>query len=174
MNYIREELLRQQDLLAVLMSGKEQEPADDGEPWTDDGLTGEEAFYGFGTEARSLRPERRSSRQMDEMSVWAPDGIEGERLESTRSMTEDRNGLSRVWAAGMRRDSEELRIPAGDEIAVAFPQVGSGYETVFPLPAAMGRTLFVGEGTTAPLNVRSVSRCIQRDARRYDGGFSMY
>lgn len=44
-----------------------------------------------------------------------------------------------------------------------------------PVTAERGEIMFVGGGgQTAATDAEAVSRAIQRDARRYDGGFSLY
>lgn len=44
-----------------------------------------------------------------------------------------------------------------------------------PVTAGRGEIMFVGGGgQTAATDAEAVSRAIQRDARRYDGGFSLY
>lgn len=168
MNYIREELLRQREILAALMSGGDREQQEDDQQIADlmederEGLRGGER-----AELRRTRPgqkDRAGTQSTDEAWALETTGFERAWREHAWAAAEgetDPDGLramAEAWTA-----SEEARVPVEEERSVASQ------------PAAiMGRTLFAGEGTATPLNVRSVSRGIQRDARRYDGGFSMY
>ena len=155
MNYIREELLRQREILAALMSGEDRGQQEDDQQTDDlmedqrEGLRGGER-----AELRSTRPGQKDRAGIQSADkVWTPEtaGLESDWTDRTQAVAE-------TWTA-----SEDARVPMEEERFMASQ------------PASiMGRTLFAGEGTATPLNVRSVSRGIQRDARRYDGGFSMY
>ena len=165
MNYIREELLRQREILAALMSGGDREQQEDDQQIADLMEDEREGLRGFeNAEVRRARlgqGDREGIRSANEAWALETAGFESGWTERAWAMAGSATGsraMAEAWTA-----SEEARVPVEEERSVASQ------------PAAiMGRTLFAGEGTAAPLNVRSVSRGIQRDARRYDGGFSMY
>lgn len=141
MNYIREELLRQQRALAALMSGEEPDLAEErGEGLADLAREEREELRGHGdTLGYGGRPLNRSvSRAAEGVPFFKPAGVE--------------NG----------------------EPAIPWAVVGTGAE-----PGTAGVTAGRWPVSGAPaaetaMDLRSVSRGIQRDARRYDGGFSMY
>ena len=179
MNYIREELLRQREILAALMSGGDREQQEDDQQIADlmederEGLRGGER-----AELRRTRPgqkDRAGIRSTDEAWALETAGFERAWREHAWAAAEGETGpdglraMAEAWSA-----SEKVRVPVEEERFMVVPQAVSGEQMASPPTAIMGRTLFAGEGTATPLNVRSVSRGIQRDARRYDGGFSMY
>ena len=141
MNYIREELLRQQRALAALMSGEEPDLAEErGEGLADLAWEEREGLRGHGDTAGSGgRPLSRSvSRAAEGVPFFEPAAVE--------------NGEPAIpWAV------------AGTGAEPGTTGVTVGQWPVSGAPAA---------GTA--MDLRSVSRGIQRDARRYDGGFSMY
>ena len=139
MNYIREELLRQQRALAALMSGEEPDLAEErGEGLADLAREEREELRGHGdTAGYGGRPLSRSvSRAAEGVPFFEPAAFE--------------NG----------------------EPAIPWAVAGTGAE-----PGTAGVTAGrrpVSEAAGTAMDLRSVSRGIQRDARRYDGGFSMY
>ena len=141
MNYIREELLRQQRALAALMSGEEPDLAEErGEGLADLAREEREELRGHGdTAGYGGRPLSRSvSRAAEGVPFFEPAAFE--------------NGEPAVpWAvAGTRARPETAGMAAGRW--------------------SVSEALAAGTA----MDLRSVSRGIQRDARRYDGGFSMY
>ena len=141
MNYIREELLRQQRALAALMSGEEPDLA-------------EERGEGL---ADLAREEREGLRKHGDTA-----GYGGRPL--SRSVSQAAEGVPFFKPAGV--ENGEPAIPwavAGTGAEPGTAGVTAGRWPVSGAPAA---------GTA--MDLRSVSRGIQRDARRYDGGFSMY
>lgn len=141
MNYIREELLRQQTLWAALASARE-DPAEEERM--------EEQLLGQGWERQG---ETRGNNGLTgtEAETWvgySPQAVEKEPFVGTA-------------------------LP-GSEAATVWDVKGRHRET--ELTEAGGQLIFA-EGTVAEqfsMDVKRISRSIQRDARRYDGGFSMY
>lgn len=166
MNYIQEELLRQREILAALMSGEDWERQEGDRQIAGLMEDEREGLRGFeNAEVRRVRlkqGDRAGIQSADK--VWTPEtaGLESDWTDRTQAVAE-------TWTA-----SEDARGPVEEERFMVFSQAVSGEQMASSPTAIMGRTLFAGEGTATPLNVRSVSRGIQRDARRYDGGFSMY
>ena len=179
MNYIQEELLRQRELLAVLMRGGGRKDAD-GEQRRADGAmepsSGEFSQYkaleeaggrpGTADGAGWLREDRARALPdagfEDGEGPWGRAG-DGTGAEPFRSMAEDRSAPVRPRAA------------AGSGRVPALSRALDGTGPMMEGEERRGRTRFAGEGVSdADWDIRSVSRGIQRDARRYDGGFSMY
>ena len=158
MDYVREELLRQQKLLAALMSGrpKAKEGAESGpertsgreEIWsgTSSGTgAAVEETGGTGLETTALRV--RISRPDQEKRDSATVEASSER-ETQSEPSADRAVESDGWAK-----SVQLGMPDADDW---------GWAPVLRRSAAGGT------------DAQTVSRAIQRDARRYDGGFTIY
>ena len=141
MNYIREELLRQQTLWAAL-AGIGEEPAE--EERTEGPLPGQ------GWE-RHRENSRNSSLTGAEEEVWVDYDSQSVEREPFAGSALPRSEAATVWdVKGRHRETE--------------------------LTEAGGQQIFAG-GTAAErfsMDVKRISRSIQRDARRYDGGFSMY
>lgn len=140
MNYIREELLRQQTLWAVLASVREdlaEERVEEqvlgqgwekqGEPHGNNGLAGAEteAWVGYGPQA------------VEEVPF----------VGTAHPGRED----ATAWGVKARHRGTDLT-EAGEQMIFAGGTVAEQFS----------------------VDVKRISRSIQRDARRYDGGFSMY
>lgn len=150
MNYIQEELLRQRNALAALMSG----------------TTAEE------TEAQERSGPDRAERKDGKKAAAdrAAEGVMG-RAGGT--------GAEAVTASGeaVEEEASVLKEAAADrrdaELHASTPKRSGGWTALQRMES--WRT---GSGTAAAdrtaMDLRAVSRGIQRDARRYDGGFSAY
>lgn len=153
MDYIREELLRQQALLVILLTGQRTELAEEQEPRSD----AEEAPLLETAPARRLR------------QGWTG-GAGGEvTLENTPP---------ELPAAGGRGAGEtaESRAAVRRGPAAAVPEAPG--RAAGPLPLEAGEIRLVTE-VRRPESGRSadpaaLSLAFQRDARRYDGGFRLY
>lgn len=155
MDYIQEELLRQKKVLAVLMSG---------------GTTGTER-----KEERSERTDVASSREKSEKQSFYSISAEGDAEELRMELAEELAGRiersiprdpNPVFAGG--RSVPDLRRDAASGRALSrIYSIDTGRNPGYVV--SLERT--ITGGTT---DVRTVSRSIQRDARRYDGGFSIY
>lgn len=149
MNYIQEELLRQRRALAALMSGQEPET------------------------------EERSASEMPEQAAE-----QSGRLARRGEHGTVRDGGTEPGAGTPEgRSTDTLRELAGD----ALPGGGGPRETETARTAPERWTETGTERLAGPwaavgassageraVDLRTVSRGFQRDARRYDGGFSMY
>lgn len=142
MDYIREELLRQRNILSLLMiGGRNGEPEKNGD------------------EGDEIPESGRSSAQQDNryQTLWRTDlmsGLSGRRMWSADGTEE--NHRSGFWNdRGLKRHMKPLAI-AEDE--------AESFRTVLYEPMVSGTVV----------GVRELSRSIQRDARRYDGGFTIY
>lgn len=160
MDYVREELLRQQKLLATLMSGgakTEENPEGEPEqtPGTEESLweasSGTRAFAegtgGTGPETAALRVRMSQPGQ-------------GERDPAADGDASSEREFPRETSAG--------------GIGAAEPDRWSGIRTGMPDPDDWGWTSVVRRSAAGGTDAQAVSRAIQRDARRYDGGFTIY
>lgn len=195
MNYIREELLRQQELLVVLLTGRtvhtpseeletaeresrtEAAPASEWESWisagmetADDGARREKAAA---LAARAfLRTAGENAREWDALQA-------SRRLPSVyRSISQETD----LQTAAGRQSAAAGQVQAG-EIALALggmdPTARSMGMAGLPVGTAeAGEVRLVTELRQAesgePSDAAALSRAFQRDARRYDGGFRLY
>lgn len=149
MNYIQEELLRQRRALAALMSGQEPETEETPAPETPE---------------RALDQDRRLARR-------------GEPGTARDGGTEMGAGTRERRAADMGRESVQDTLPGGGGLwetetarRVSEHRIEPGADWLAG-PWAAANAASAGE---RGVDLRTVSRGFQRDARRYDGGFSMY
>lgn len=160
MDYIRRELLRQQAALARLLLGggkeNEEQPADAASPARRDETSGYPVTTGnktgnpLDTAAKSLR--------------WQLSTVE--RLPEDRRPTAESgdHGETAAWAGSLAAGAGPRFARRGP--VRPFPPADSG-ETA---EQGFWRHLETGERS----DEKALSRMIQRDARRYDGGFSLY
>lgn len=132
MDYIREELLRQNRILAALMSVTET-PEDTQDPQEESRQT----ISSPGTD------------ETNPTAIWRRRAVE-------------ELSAAGVQISGVRNDQNPKKQPGGD-----FYAEEAARTPLYVVPQE--RT-----GSRETADIRDVSRCIQRDARRYDGGFSIY
>lgn len=137
MDFIREELLRQKDLLTVLMTGKNREQTEEYEPAEED--------FGW---RRILGGQPTFERAVpgyhgDPWEEFAPEQRDPAKTEHDRRQYAPRAG--RHWTQSRAEEA-------------------AGAVFVMPHRDTAGQRA----------DVRELSRKIQQDARRYDGGFSIY
>ena len=145
-DYIQEELLRQKEALAVLMSGGTQAREDSGR--ADTGTTAEKDL--IWQESAESAYER----------VWEEDVLERTKRSSVRESM--RGAVNRVAVSDLGGT-----VNAASGMNQSYYHPDALRVSAYKVPYERFVT-----GKTA--DVRDVSRSIQRDARRYDGGFSMY
>lgn len=159
MDYVQEELLRQERILATLLYGGQVPKA----------IPADQVSAPPPTEADRVSPAERLGTQ-GASGGWsgtapptdrAAGAEEGETLPAA--------GQTTAGPAAVHRQSSARR---GQRGRAALPQ-GGAVQAVSPRP---DRELFRASDQTgrAAADVRAVSRAIQRDARRYDGGFTIY
>ena len=130
MDYIKEQLLRQRNVLAALMNGGSRNAAETGETAERDML-------------RRDRPE--------DIVLPARETAAG--------------GAVAEGVSVRRRETARGAVPAA-RMAAAVE---------WPVTAERGETMHIyGAGHGGGMDAQAVSRAIERDARRYDGGFSLY
>lgn len=147
MDYMGELLRRQRDALTALLLG---------------GGTAETRAEDDGTIAE---PERSAAARTVEMEQ---DPVRSAGAEETAPAAEKyRTGQQETGTAASQTTRRELvtRDAAGEWGTVWSPD--SGF-------TGWGETWPTGSSAVGESGVREVSRAIQRDARRYDGGFSIY
>ena len=159
MNYAREELVRQERILAALLYG--------GQTW--ETTMADQASTSPSAEADRASPAERLGTQ------GASGGWSGTAPPTDRAVGAEEGetlpaaGQTTAGPAAVHRQSSARR---GQRGRAALPQ-GGAVQAVSPQP---DRELFRASDQTgrAAVDVRAVSRAIQRDARRYDGGFTIY
>ena len=164
MDYVREELLRQQALLSVLMNGVSSERE---------------------REDESSRTERRTALEQSLRKASAGTGLLGEsgrgdgpETEALRVRVSDDEAVPEGNRAAGRRTTGTA---AGRTASLSRRERGSGSAgRAGSGPAGGagtggGRWVSVSRQTAGKsADPQAVSRAIQRDARRYDGGFTIY
>lgn len=187
MDYIREELLRQQRALAALMTGRETSEAKHVRAEASGtAITGLEAGAGgvikrsgwgkgaspaapgYATADLGREPENTRAAGTDAEKSGETDGTEtAEEPESLRgrravaaALQERRSGRTEGYAGMLRNTAGDGRVVGDAGISVSEAAVLWGPAD---LPAG---------GASA--DARALSWAFQRDARRYDGGFSLY
>ena len=144
MDYIREELLRQQAALTALLLGKaaEEETVRDeetaGGEWPA-GAAAQKRLAAAGAELEPERPRKTGFREAGAEEAVLPTGGPG------------RGGDVPAWGAG-GLDTEVLAGPGGERMV----------------------TEVLWADTGGMSDAKALSRTFQRDARRYDGGFCLY
>ena len=176
MNYIREELLRQQALLVVLLTGQRPEPPQ--EQRERDTASQTEPSPGSSGMARSRRrtagagsgPLLLEDDGAETAALWA--ALDGG---SARHQAAEREASA---AGPTRRGDPGLWETAGTA-GMEGPGPGTQAAPSFSgLPAENREVRLVTELHRAEdrtqSNPEALSRAFQRDARRYDGGFRLY
>lgn len=197
MNYIREELLRQQELLVVLLTGRtvhtpsEELQATERETWRETMPTPEwENDISTRAEATDgvIRPRETADLAAETFLRTAGGNNAGE-------MAALRAGLETLLTGQTTSQEAMLRVPARQRSAAGHRAEmedgsfsGGGTMDMAALSTAMtglpagtaetGAVRLVTElrrtGGGGPSDAAALSRAFQRDARRYDGGFRLY
>ena len=165
MNYAQEALLRQQLALAALLgggAGRRAETAERKDTRRETWAAAEAA-----KETAQSRAEERWERSTAEVPVteraWRGDGTKTKAEEETDTAADGR-AVPSGWGGrteGLRGQTEETWMLEGSAPSPDGPWRQEGQQGT--RSAAGGET-----------DVQAVSRAIQRDARRYDGGFTIY
>ena len=165
MNYAQEALLRQQLALAALLGGGAGRRAETAE--RKDTRRETWAAAEAPKEAARSRTEERWERSTAEIPAtewaWHGDGTKAKAEEETDTAA-DRRAVPSGWGgrtAGLRGQTEETWMLEGSAPSPDGPWRQEGEQGM--RSAAGGET-----------DVQAVSRAVQRDARRYDGGFTIY
>ena len=144
MNYIEQLLLRQSQLWRTLLTGEEQEEQEGQEPWAE------------AAEAHTQQKRRREA-----LRAWEQEG--------SFQAEESREAFQ---AAGEQRDERidfpSRRLLLNEGVAAARKAVPQEPEGWGGPQDAIKAALPQGDSPA------DVSRQIQRDARRYDGGYTLY
>ena len=153
MDYVQEELARQRRVLTVLMMGGQTESGEKDESSED-----------------LIRREERSAEERTEMTRFLPEET-GNNRQLTR-MTEEQNAVQETIRRTREQRDEKRR---GNGIAEPL-EMNTEKERSLRSDVVRERTvteiLWVDDGGTS--GVGDLSRTFERDARRYDGGFSLY
>lgn len=181
MDYVQSVLARQRQLLSLLLLGREQETRQETEWLRQAAYSSPEAEAASALSAvrRMLRENAHQPEETADGSVWS--GISAARFQENleRSMTARRQAVTQargrqygqVPESGMpHMTGGGISGDGGVRAAGAWSAatVGVGRREAQAVPAAAG-----GVWQEA-LSARDVSLAFERDARRYDGGFSLY
>lgn len=181
MDYVQNVLARQRQLLSLLLLGREQETGQEME-WLRQAAYSSpeaEAVPALSAVRRMLRENAHQPEEREDGSVWS--GISAARFQENleRSMAASRQAVTQargrqygqVPESGMpHMTGGGISGDGGVRAAGAWSAatVGVGRREAQAVPAAAG-----GAWQEA-LSARDVSLAFERDARRYDGGFSLY
>lgn len=188
MDYIREELLRQQALLVILLTGRRPEPAEERETRSD---AGEELLPEIAP-ARRLRQGQTSgaggeqfweSSLPEAAALWtvladpSAGGRAGEMTEKNTAGGRGGKAAEKDAAGGGAGEAAEKDAAAVRRRSAAAARETPG-RTSGGLPPEAGEIRLVTE-VRQPESGRNadpaaLSLAFQRDARRYDGGFRLY
>jgi hypothetical protein len=145
MDYVEQELRRQQRLWQTLLGSASPEKADDGAAFDtarqNDAVTDDAGTAGGGDSKTPERPSGLTAR-----AAGIPDPSE--------DADAPRTALSPLRSA-LRRESALRRSAAEDTTAIL-------------------RVISPSSGETVSASARALSRAVERDVRRYDGGFTLY
>lgn len=187
MDYIREELLRQQALLVILLTGRRPEPAEERETRSD---AGEELLPEIAP-ARRLRQGQTSgaggeqfweSSLPEAAALWtvladpSAGGRAGEMTEKNTAGGRGGKAAEKDAAGGGAGEAAERDTAAVRRRSAAAWEAPA--RTAGEIPPEAGEIRLVTE-VRRPESGRSadpaaLSLAFQRDARRYDGGFRLY
>ncbi len=180
MDYVQNVLARQWQLLSLLLLGREQETRQETESPRQAAYssTEAEAAQALSAVRRMLRENAQQPGETADGSVWSGSSAARFQENLERSMAARRQAVTQ---AGERRYGQTPESGAayisggvsgdgGVRAAGAWSAaaVGVGRREAQVVPAAAG-----GAGQDV-LSARAVSLAFERDARRYDGGFSLY
>ena len=144
MDYVREELARQRLALALLMMGGQSEPSAQ-----EDGTGGQEDLLRTKADARWERTESSA----DGAARW------------------DLSETERTVSAELLYDLEAAAVRSAERTSGAESGAGRTGMASTGEPAVTEILWTDAGGTSVP---GELSRTFQRDARRYDGGFTLY
>lgn len=179
MDYVQNVLARQRQLLSLLLLGREQETRQEMEWLRQTAYSSPEAASALSAVRRMLRENAHQPEAAADGSVWS--GISAARFQENleRSMAARRqavtqargrqygqvpeSGMPHMTGGGISGDGGVRAAGAWSAAAV-----GVGRREAQAVPAA------AGGGWQEALSARDVSLAFERDARRYDGGFSLY
>ena len=181
MDYVQNVLARQRQLLSLLLLGREQETRQETEWLRQTAYSSPEAEAASALSAvrRMLRENAHQPEETADGSVWSVVSAARVQERQTRSM-EDRRQVETQTLQRQYGRTPESGMPhmTGGEIpgdsgvraagAWSAAAVGVGRREAQAASAAAG-----GAWQEA-LSARDVSLAFERDARRYDGGFSLY
>ena len=179
MDYVQNVLARQRQLLSLLLLGREQETRQEMEWLRQAAYSSPAAAPALSAVRRMLRENAHQPEEREDGSVWS--GISAARFQENleRSMAASRQAVTQargrqygqVPESGMpHMTGGGISGDGGVRAAGAWSAatVGVGRREAQAVPAAAG-----GAWQEA-LSARDVSLAFERDARRYDGGFSLY
>lgn len=181
MDYVQNVLARQRQLLSLLLLGREQETRQETEWLRQAAYSSPEAEAAPALSAvrRMLREDAQQPEAAADGSVWS--GISAARVQENL----ERSMAARRQAVTQARGRQYGQVP---ESGMAYMTGGGvsgdgGARFAGPWSAAeadVGRReaqavpAAPGGGWQEALSARDVSLAFERDARRYDGGFSLY
>lgn len=186
MDYVQEELLRQRAVLAALLGGgPERDQREQEERTLPEQEPGPETVRAGGNPWEAI-PVERAGRRDSAPKGRGPGTAEpaaGERRRAAglaEETAEPAGAARRAWAETARGGDREAPA-AGEtqrrgsgETADWDPLEAAGAEDLAAAGAVWRRDVRSGGGGGVLAEARALSRAVERDARRYDGGFFIY
>lgn len=179
MDYVQSVLARQRQLLSLLLLGREQETRQETEWLRQAAYSSPEAASALSAVRRMLREDAHQPEEREDGSVWS--GISAARFQENleRSMAASRQAVTQargrqygqVPESGMpHMTGGGISGNGGARFAGPWSAAAAdvGRRETQAVPAA------AGGGWQEAISARDVSLAFERDARRYDGGFSLY
>lgn len=179
MDYIREELLRQQRVLAALMTGEDraEKRAPEKEPAPDraDETAWEETAGRLGPADGADTAGRLGKETSPAWAGYAETGLG----EGAKGGAAEKTAAPERWETVRARErwlGDGGSLKAKSEAAGAAWQAAAGSvgESGDSWPSGGGALWAALPASGGLADARTLSRAFQRDARRYDGGFSLY
>lgn len=183
MDYVQNVLTRQRQLLSLLLLGHAQETRQETEWLRQTAYSSPEAEAAPALSAvrRMLREDTKQPEETADGSAWS--GISAARVQEsrTRSMAARRQIETQAPQRQYRQvpESGAVYMTGGGSSGNGGAQFAGGWSAV-AVAAGVARTdapaapAAAGGAWQEALSARAVSLVFERDARRYDGGFSLY
>ena len=179
MDYVQNVLARQRQLLSLLLLGREQETRQEMEWLRQAAYSSPEAASALSAVRRMLRENAHQPEEREDGSVWS--GISAARFQENleRSMAASRQAVTQA------RGRQYGQVPESGTAYMTGSGISGNGGARFAGPwsaaaADVGRReaqavpAAAGGAWQEAISARDVSLAFERDARRYDGGFSLY
>ena len=180
MDYVQNVLARQRQLLSLLLLGREQETRQETEWLRQAAYSSPEAEAASALSAvrRMLRENAHQPEETADGSVWS--GISAARFQENleRSMAARRQAVTQAERQYGRMPESGTAYMTGSGISgnggARFAGPWSAAAADVGRREAQAASAAAGGGWQEAISARDVSLAFERDARRYDGGFSLY
>ena len=183
MDYIQSVLTRQRQLLSLLLLGGEREAAEDAasaetvRAWTAGDETNPASAVGGAVALRAgdVLPAQGAPASDGYPAAWGAALFSGGRAVEFPGGALS-GGVAAAGAVPGRQAPVREAVYGGETMAGESRPVSYVLPSAAAVPGRAGAGTWSGgaAGTGADVSARALSRAFERDARRYDGGFSLY